>query len=80
MNDSKRVLILARDLYDHLENNPLALKDTLRAIEIARWWAWSEHPERDRPIGVSPSPLMFPVSREWIQCLETGEHEGGDGG
>ena len=70
MEDSIEVLRLARDLYDHLEGNPLPLKETNRAIEIAKWWMYTEHPERDRPIGLTRSSILFPLSREAVQRLE----------
>ena len=67
--DSVRVLTLARDLYDHLEDNPLSLSETNRAIEIAKWWAYVEHSERVNPILLTPSQVLFPLSRVQIQRL-----------
>jgi hypothetical protein len=70
MNDSLAVLRLARNLYDHLEGNPLPLDETNRAIEIAKWWAYTEHPDRINPIGLSPSRVLFALSRDEIERLE----------
>jgi hypothetical protein len=75
MKDSIEVLTLARDLYDHLENNLLPLEETNRAIEIAKWWAYVGHPERVNPIGLTSSPVLFALSRDEIQRLETREQQ-----
>jgi hypothetical protein len=71
MQDSVEVLMLARDLYDHLEGNPLTLNEINRAIEIAQWWAYVDHPERTDPIGLTFSPILFPLTRSRIQSLES---------
>ncbi len=70
MEDSIQVLMLARDLYDHLEGNSMSLDETNRAIEIAKWWVYVEHPERRNPIALTSSPILFPITRSQIRCRE----------
>ena len=71
MKDSVDVLTLARDLFDHLEDNPLSLQEINRALEIAKWWAYVEHPDRVNPILLTSSRILYPLSRDEIQRLGT---------
>lgn len=71
ISDSVKVLRLARQLFDAIkEHEHLSLAETQRVIEIAKWWAESTHPQFNKPIGIVPSLILFPVSREWLEYHE----------